>query len=289
MIPLGIQDDGIAPAEVLAAGASLRAQWVRIISTPDAHTAPIAQRIRDAHGEGLKVILTVGGTGTSVRNPGVKATLRWIARLPRADRYTIRNEPDLTNVKACAYRSQWMRERRVLGSRLLWGDFSSHAPLNFTQRAAGCGRLPRVLDFALHPYCTRDPLGHGNGDIEGCIDQLPYARKWLRRNAGVRVRWWLTEFGYVNEVPDALASYWWPRAIRQAARVRAQVLVAYTAKGASWDTRPKAGAWCVLTQGRDCPSPQVSDGHTEPPDLPIRLIVHDPILDLTDNYTNGGA
>jgi hypothetical protein len=291
MIPLGIQDDGIAPAEVISAGASLRAQWVRIITVPGDHTQPIADRIRDAHDAGLKVILTVGGNGTSAKHVGVRAALRWIDRLPRTERVTVWNEADLSGPTPCVYRRGWMRMRRTLGRRLLWGDFSSYNPLSFTQRARACGRLPRALDFALHPYCSDDPLSapHAGSDWEGCMNQLVPARRWLRRNAGVSVRWWLTEFGYDHDVSDARQAWLWPRAIAQANRVQARALVIYTAQGPTWDTRPKQGAWCVLTQGRDCPAGELENHRVPDGDPPPAPRGADPIFNAIDNYTNGGA
>ena len=191
----------------------------------------------------------------------------YIRSLPKADKYTVINEPDLSGMKPCVYYKRWMASRRYLGTKLLWGDFSSHAPLTYTQRAAQCGRLPKSVGFALHPYCTRDPLGYSKpgGDLEGCIDQLGFMKRWLKRNVGLRVQWWLTEFGYRNDdVPDSEAAWLWPRAERQAEKHGAVVLIAYTSQGSTWDTRPGPVAWCSLTRGRACPSARVPVEYREP-------------------------
>jgi hypothetical protein len=219
----------------------------------------VAGRIRASHHAGRKVILTVGGLGTRTRRPSFTRALRYIHTLPRADRYTISNEPDLDGIKPCMYRKGWMKARRSLGRRLLWGDLSPHGMLTFTQRAANCGHLPRHLDVAVHPYQTDDPLlpTANRNWSEGCLGCLPYARKWLRRNAGVQVTWWLTEFGYAaarssehgleiaGQSDGAIASLW-PRALKQARRVKAKVLVIYTAQGPTWDTRPRELAWAAI-------------------------------------------
>lgn len=261
-LELGISDNQ-APLEQRTQWAtSINATWERLIVSvgePD-----VAARIRATHAAGRNVILTVGGLGTSTRRPSFTRALRYIRTLPRADRYTIGNEPDLDGVRPCVYRNGWMKARRVLGHRLLWGDFSPHHPLQFTQRAANCGRLPKHLDMAIHPYQTADPLAPSpiattddREYSEGGIGRLKGAAGWLHRNAGVRVRWWITEFGYLAQrasengitfagVTDQRAAWLWPRALRQARRVRAKVLVIYTAQGPTWDTRPGLQAWAAI-------------------------------------------
>lgn len=242
MVALGIQNDALPVADTLATGAAIHVQWLRIISVPG--QPGIADKIRAAHDAGVKVILTVGGNGTSVRHPTVRATLRWIHKLPRADKYTWTNEPDLVGPAPCKYRRGWMRLRRVLGRALLWGDFSPHHPDEFTQRARACGPLVDPLPIAGHPYCLTDPLAACW--LEGGIGNLGRSNRWLTRAIGVKVERWLTEFGYrhdgTNPISPEFEAWAWPRAVKRAEQVGAKVLVAYTAQGPSWDTSLGAGA-----------------------------------------------
>lgn len=257
-LQLGVQDDGEPGSTVLANTDLIGGTWTR--TTVYVGQRGVAQRIRDAHAEGKRIILTVGGVGTITPRPTSGQLLRYVRSLPRADKYGVINEPDLLGLDPCVYRRRWLIVRRVLGSRLGWGDFSPHAPLTYTQAALRCGRLPRHLDFLLHPYDSGDPLRPaaaltvGGNDFEGGLSQLSYARRWLRRSLGISVVWWLDEFGYAaGSVPDGRAAWLWPRAIRQARRQGARVLIAYTAQGPTWDTRPRPLAWCSLSRGWACP------------------------------------
>jgi hypothetical protein len=271
-LELGVQDDGRQSSAVAQDVDALNGHWTRTIAYVG--QPGVAQRIRDAHSAGLRIILTVGGTGTKTRRPNFAQALRYISSLPRADRYTIDNEPDLDGVKACTYRRGWMKARRRLGRRLLFGDFSPHRPLTFTAAVRRCGPLPRNLDMAIHPYQSTDPLARS--EEEGGLGDLGYAKRWLRKNVAVRVTWWITEFGYLQDVDsvwkitDAQAAWLWPRAIRQATRNHARVLIAYTAQGQSWDTRPGPLAWCSMTLGRACPGAVAPEVHREPVTHAIR-------------------
>ena len=109
MIALGMTDISIPASELVARGAS----WTRIITTSHADVEDVAQRIRDAHQAGLRVVLTVGGLGTEDRRPSFRAALRFVERLPRTERVTIDNEPDLDGTNPCTYRRGWMRARRT--------------------------------------------------------------------------------------------------------------------------------------------------------------------------------
>jgi hypothetical protein len=249
-LELGVQDAKASPEQLNAWGADIGARWQRIITTAGDPTT--AQQIRDAHAAGRNVILTVGGTGTTDLHPGVRPTLRWISQLPRAERYTWTNEPDLVGPNPCVYRRRWMQLRRVLGRSLLWGDLSPRSTLSFTQRARSCGGLIDPLPVAVHPYQTTDPLALPTDPVwgEGGIGGLGKGARWLKQNAGVRVQWWLTEFGYGKnngrQVSDEQAAWLWPRAIRQAQHVGAKVLIVYTAQGPTWDTRPGELAWAAI-------------------------------------------
>jgi hypothetical protein len=253
-LPLGIQDAQAPLEQRNEWAAQTDARWERFavyIGQPG-----VAAKIRESHQAGRHIILTVGGLGTRTRRPSFTSALRYIRTLPRVERYTISNEPDLDGVKPCAYRKGWMPARRVLGKRLLWGDLSSHHALTFTQRARICGPLPSHLDVAVHPYQSIDPLRRSK-DLEAGLGDLNYGKRWLKANAGVTVSWWITEFGYaaVRSTEDGLeldgledhdAAWMWPRALKQAKRVKARVLVIYTAQGPSWDTRPRELAWAAI-------------------------------------------
>jgi hypothetical protein len=259
---LGVQDDGQSSQAVSDATNAINGTWTRTI----AHIGQpgIADRIRDVHSHGQKIILTVGGTGTTSRRPNFKKALVYIATLPRADRYTIGNEPNEDRIRPCSYRRQWMDARTHLGSKLLLGDLSPWDPLDYMAAVRKCGRLPKHVGFALHPYCWSDPLAPCF--YQGGIGNLGHVRRVMRA-MGITVDLWLDEFGYRDDdrvgIPDAVAAWMWPRAIRQAVRNRAKVLIAFTSHGKVWNTRPGPLAWCSLTLGRACPGAVALD-HRKP-------------------------
>jgi hypothetical protein len=230
MIAIGYENDAIPAAEMISAAVDVRASWVRIIGTPASELAPIRDRIRAAHGAGLNVVLTVGGIGTRDKQPGVAATLRWLEKLPRTERVSWTNEPDLTGMNACQYGRGWRKLRRWLGRRLLWGELSPYFGVRFSMVALLCAHVRGDLDVSAHPY---DVLpGHTTlaaGDMT-----MPHLRRAERafRRMGVRARWWITEFGY------APADSWrWPTARRRAQAAGAAVLVAYDVQGPTWNTK----------------------------------------------------
>lgn len=261
-LELGVQDDW-NPAGTLTAGQDLGATWTRmIVSVGDKH-AP--ERIRAAHAAGFYVLLTVGGSGTTTLRPSQRSLLRYLRTLPKVEKYTVINEPDLTGIKPCTYLNTWMAIRRVLGRRLLFGDFSPHRPLSMTAAIRNCERrMPAHLEFALHPYQRTDPLKPGAD--EGSIGNLADARRFLREACGLRVDWWLTEFGYLYdgryEVTDEQAAAMWPRAIAAATKAHARMLNIYMAQGPSWDSKPRQLAWSTLT-GKT-PAPPLQPTSDEP-------------------------
>jgi hypothetical protein len=109
----------------------------------------------------------------------------------------------------------------------------------------------------LHPYCWSDPLAPCV--YQGGIGNLAHIRR-VMRSMGVTVDFWLDEFGFRNDhrvgIGDESAAWLWPRAERQATRNHAKVLIAFTSRGMTWNTRPGPLAWCAMTQGRDCPTPE---------------------------------
>lgn len=274
-LELGVQDDGqlrTEAAAVFESGHEIGAQWVRIIIVPRDPTA--AAKIRAAHAEGFRVLLTIGGLGTSDATPSAASLRSTIRRLPRAERYTIINEPDLLNLTACDYTRRWKVVRRLVGRRLLWGDYSPLRPLTHLQAAkARCGLTAKRLDVALHPYQQTDPLAPpARGDWwQGGIGNLRHGARWLRRNTGVQVTWWLTEFAYIYDGPssvtDEQAAAMWPRAIIAAKRAGAKMLGVYMPRGPTWDSRPRALSWCVLAKRCAAPTPDAlpfSDGGEVP-------------------------
>jgi hypothetical protein len=245
-LELGVQDAAAPTTQLNAWAAETGARWERVIAYIG--EPGVAEHIRASHAAGRQIIFTVGGLGTRTRRPNFTRALRYIATLPRVERYTISNEPDVDGINPCAYRRGWMKARRILGRRLLWGDTSPIHGLTFTLAARKCGHLPQPLDFAAHPYQTTDPLAPGQWELG--MGSLPRARRALTES-GIRVRWWLTEFGYGpdyagSSIDDDRAAWLWPRALRMARHVRARVLVVYTAQGATWDTRPGELAWAAI-------------------------------------------
>lgn len=257
-LELGISDGAAAIEQRDDWSAQIHATWERYIVSVG--QPGVAARIRASHAAGRKVILTVGGNGTRSRRPSFTRALRYIATLPRADRYTIDNEPDLDGTRPCTYRNGWMKARRVLGRRLLWGDTVSMS-VTFTLAAAKCGRIPKRLAFAVHPYqWVGNPLYPTHAakvdTNEAALGNLPHARRTLAAH-GIRVDWWLTEFGYASARSDEIglrmdgltdekAAWMWPRALMQARRVQARALVIYMAQGPTWDTRPGEQAWAAI-------------------------------------------
>jgi hypothetical protein len=246
-LELGVQDDWTlrtAPADLFQAGHEAKAEWIRIIVPVGDPTAQ--HRIRTAHNAGFKVLLTVGGIGTRTRKPTARALIHYIRSLPRVERYTVINEPDINGITAKAYLSRWRAVRRPLGRRLLFGDFSPCKPLTFMAAIRKAGRLPKRLDVAMHPYQPNDPLAPSSMSrwAEGGIGNLSHAKRVFRAMGVKRVTWWLDEFGYF---PAHYQPGFWQRAIRQAKRHRAVMLGVYMSQGPSWDTRPRPDAWADLT------------------------------------------
>lgn len=252
---LGVQDDG-RPAGALTDGQEFGATWVRIITIPGDPSG--AERIRAAHAAGFQVVLTVGGIGTRAPILSAAALLSTIRRLPRAERYTVLNEVDLLNLPVCRYRAIWMRLRRSLGRRLLWGDYSPFSVQRYLLAARVCGKLPQPLDVAVHPYQRGDPLQAGPSD--GSLGSLQGTARQLRAY-GMRVRWVVDEFAYLyhtmdgNEfsVTDEQAAYMWPRALLAAERAGSPFLIVYMASGATWDSRPRQLAWAALSGATPAP------------------------------------
>jgi hypothetical protein len=245
MIALGMTDAVATPAQLADRGIT----WTRIITSANAQAPDVAQQIRDAHDAGLKVVLTVGGIGTDDRRPNFKRSIRFVQRLPSVAALTIDNEPDLDGVKACTYRRGWMMARRIFGGRLKLGDVSAARGLTFLQHVANCGRLPRSVDVAVHPYCASDPLAPcRDPNAQLGLGDLGYGKRWLKRNAGIDVKaWWATEFGYPTIIrgeptgmTDARAAWLWPRAVERGENLGLSVLIAYNDHTSTWRTAPVA-------------------------------------------------
>lgn len=229
-LELGISDDQASLDQRNEWATNTNAHWERLIVSVG--QPGVAARIREIHAAGRSVILTVGGLGTSTHRPNFTFAVRYIQSLPKADRYTIANEPDLDGYNVCAYRKGWLAARRILGRRLLFGDLSPHYAVSWTKAMLKrCGHLPKRVGFAVHPY---------EGNFQAGMWQLPSAQRILKR-AGLTADLWLTEFGYRPELQTR-----WPLALSRAAAVHPKVLIVYTAQGPSWDTRPGAQAWAAI-------------------------------------------
>lgn len=231
---LGYQDDGSDPEAVQARASGMKAGWMRIIVTTKSDPAAVAARMRNAQAAGMKTILTIGGTGTQERKPTVAATRALIASLPRATKYTWTNEPDLAGKTPANYGRGWKQLRKVLGRRLLWGDFSPHNPVGYTQAAQKAVKLKGNLDFAVHPY-QFDVKAQGN------LDNLAAARRQLAKG-GIKANYWLTEFGYKPEDQGN-----WAAALAKARNLKARNLVAYdVGSPAGWNTKLSDESYAAL-------------------------------------------
>lgn len=251
-VPLGLTDRTQTCQQIAAQGM----RWTRIIADANMPREEVAQNIRDCHAAGLNVALTLGGIGTGYRYPSNPQAfwpdhIAYAKSLPRVELLSIGNEPDLDPQPACEYAKGWKSARRVFGKRLLFGEFSPHQPLTFTQAVvARClVKLPKRLRISVHPYQNTDPQAPPAADspwVEGGIGHLGWGKRWLRRNAGLRVTWVPTEFGYCTmmqghpngDVTDALAARLWPRALKRFAQLRVPLAILYVANGPSWRSSP---------------------------------------------------
>lgn len=264
-VNLGVQDDGLLnrdPASVYSSGHTLGATYTRMIVNVGDPTVPA--KMRAARAEGYKVILTIGGTATGQPHPSARSLLAYIRRLPRAEKYTVINEPDMVHEAPCSYLAKWLKVRHVVGSRLLWGDTSPHGARELLEGASRCKghRLPRALNVADHPYQWKsDPLGRASASDTGSMGNLPATRRWVRKHLHVKITWWLTEFGYPTTGGAAATpeqnAWLWQRAIAQADRVQAKVLVVYqllpSGVDSHWDTHiVDTPAWCLVARYAAC-------------------------------------
>jgi hypothetical protein len=167
--------------------------------------------------------------------------------------WSILNEADLTGYPAERYASLYTRSRRAIRrfaghrTRVLWGEFSPHAPVRYTRRALLASPTRVVADgFAVHPYADR-----WQAKLEGGLHRLGDLKRrvtsWSRRKRkrltlrnGARLPLYATEFGCQTRIFDeAECARQWKDGLQRASKYGLRQLVAYQlipSDHATWDT-----------------------------------------------------
>lgn len=257
----GVGDDGAViadPSRLDRARDQLGARWVRVM-VRKGHEAEYEPVIKHADHLGLNVLVNLTGANQG-QFPG---WARWIAaHWPTVDAWSVGNEPELGQIPPCRYLKLYedtRREIRRTGTQapVLFGELSPHA-WRWVEMMRVCRRLTSPPDgVAVHPYQGSDPLSTRIGKPwedrprawRDPVTREPMTRKtqWIGigrlskfkrvlRRSRLSAPLWLTEFGFLREhVSDDLQAQWWPRALEQARRVGARVVIAHGA----WSDGPK--------------------------------------------------
>lgn len=254
-----------APA-AFAAASSIGASSMRLIVLWD-RVQPLSSTqwdwtqydaaISAALAHGFAVQLVLGGVGD---NPPAWAGGKWRTMNERAfdtfvgqaaQRYagrvrlwSVLNEADLTGYPPARYAALYSRTRRIIrraapGSRVLWGEFSPHIPVTYTQRAlAGHGRV--VADgFAIHPYGHEQAPRQGGLSRLGQVARAVRKLRRLRTPRGGATPLYATEFGcQTRQQTEHACADLWRTALRYGQRYKVREFVAYQMLPASqsWDT-----------------------------------------------------
>jgi hypothetical protein len=244
-VPFGVGDDGAViadPSLLTSAHNVLGARWVRYM-VRKGDEAQYEQTIRHADALGYKIIVNLRDNRGGNPRLFPAYVKRMVRRWPQMDAVGVLNEPEFTRSPSpCEYLKLYKRAREAARSvrpiTVLFGDFSPSA-WSYIAEFKLCSKSawPRKIDgIALHPYMQGDPLRPNGGwktrqftysDAWIGIGELPRFRRVFRK-MGISAPIWITEFGYLHEyVTDEEAALWWPRAIQQAARVGARVIIAH--------------------------------------------------------------
>ena len=264
--PVGVSDDGamLAPGGVdWAAAHGFRT--VRFQPHAD-DLARYDEAVARAQQLGLQVIVSPLGGADAAVEAAAGAAARW----PGLTAVSAPNEPEIHGYDPCVYGRLYRRLRRAIpaGVPVLFGEFSPHGAWTYLKAISRCpaARTFRPRHLSFHPYqWATDPLSpkqldsqDGHGDWLG-IGRLPRVKRWLARRAVLRrfglsrpPALWITEFGYLNDVAtEDQVGRWWPRAIVQARRLQARVIVAQGAvtagPGRRWDSSLPHGLVRTLT------------------------------------------
>jgi hypothetical protein len=191
----------------------------------------------------------------------------------RVKLWSILNEVEISGYPAERYASLYKRSRRAIRryagrrGRVLWGEFSPHAPLQYTRDVLAASRGPVIADgFALHPYSGT------HAAREGGLDNLGKAKRrvasWSRGKrrrlvtpGGSPLPIYGTEYGCQTRTnAEAECARQWHDGLEQAARHRLRQLVAYQmipkyhltwdTSLLRWDGSPSMAMWLIATWTR---------------------------------------
>jgi hypothetical protein len=242
----GISDGAILEQGGFDKANQLGATWVRFQIRPG-EEARYDDGIAQADARGMKIMISP----LARKADTIKHAASLAKRYPQADAVTAYNEPEINGYKAnpCAYKTDTIKLRKAVRKvrshlTIIMGELSPHGSFEWLKRLAACkGQKLGLSDVGFHPYqWSTDPLSQkqldsqdGKGDWLG-IGRLGKVKQWLAKRSvqrafGVRKapRIHITEFGYLRGggwATDAQIAHWWPRAIRQAERVGAKVIMA---------------------------------------------------------------
>jgi hypothetical protein len=235
---LGVQDQGASNDALEAVYGALGAQSVRLIVRPG---DPQTDRVRFYRSIGAQVQASILLKRSTT--PGdVRGLMRaWDGQVRTV---SIGNEPELNGLAPCQYarvyrRSSALVRREFPGTRIGIGEQSPGDPIGYMRRVMACpGPRLRASFYAIHPYCFRaDPLapcvyerraGNGTPGWIGLGD-LRRMRRFLNVHGMRRLPIRCTEFSYLTSggyaTTPAKAAWMWPRAVKQARRWCAQLVI----------------------------------------------------------------
>lgn len=242
--PLGISDAAVLEHGGFDTAQRIGATWVRFQVRPgEIHRYDAG--VREAKSRGFKVMVSPLAPKGRFGEHAADLAERW----PLAA-ITTYNEPEINGYgkNPCRYKRDTLKVRTAIrhanpNVTVIMGELSPHGSFEWLQRLANCkGAKLRLRNLGVHPYqFSTDPLDSkqradtdGKGDWLG-IGRLGRVKRWLakpstRRAFGVtKTSLWITEFGYLRSrhyATDTQISAWWPRAMLQAERLNAKVIMA---------------------------------------------------------------
>lgn len=238
---LAVHDQGADQRTLHQTADALGARIVRLIAKPG---EPHLEQIRAARRHGLRVQVAILAKRDTTAGD-VRALLRaWDGQVRTV---SIGNEPELNGLPACTYArlyrtSYAMIRREFPGVRVGFGEFSPNRAVEYSDAVMRCpGKRIRADFWAWHAYqWTSDPLAAsgarqngfwGIGDAGSVKRHLAKratrARLSTRTGRALPIR--ITEFAYLTSGKYAVtaeqAAWMWPRAVAQARRHTAQLVV----------------------------------------------------------------
>lgn len=262
----GIEDDTVLVGgyygdanNVYNQGKQLHADVVRMMIDPSLIQADIGvydwtatdRAVDEARAHGYRIWMTLNWSPWSVEDFSIFAGVLAKHYQNRVADYTLINEPDYVGLRPNVYRNFFIKGRASIRwanpqARVYVGELSGIRPSRYMQAVLKDGPL-RAEGFAWHPYQFKRPPESQRGRPHAIgIGRIKIMRSFLRSN--VRrlstanhkpLGMYLTEFGYLtrgrNAVSERQAAIWWPRAIRQAKKNGARLLIAYQVTCATAD------------------------------------------------------